>query len=288
MAEHSVRAPAKINLFLEVMGKRNDGFHEIESVFQEIDLADELSVTLRTDGEVRLACDHPDLPCGEENLVVRAGRLLQREAGCGLGADIHLTKRIPMGGGLGGGSSDAAATLSTLDRLWGCGLSFDVLLALAAELGSDVPFFLYGGTCVCRGRGEMITRVAPLPPVEMLLILPEWGVSTPEAYRALAGEPLGSNPVEGFLKTLEVGAPTEWLGCLFNRFEEAVFRLEPREGELFRRLQLLDFSALRMSGSGSTIFGVPGVAGAEALADSVRGIDGVREVLTASTALSDR
>lgn len=180
-----VTAPAKINLHLEVLGLRADGFHELAMVMQSIDLKDELRCENTSDGSLSLSCDAAELSCGQDNLIVRAAQLLRERSGFSeLGARMHLSKRIPIGAGLAGGSSDGAAALVALNELWGLGVGVDQLERLAAELGSDMPFCLAGGTQLCFGRGE---RLEPLPPVEAKLGLllvkdPGVSVSTPWAY----------------------------------------------------------------------------------------------------------
>jgi 4-diphosphocytidyl-2-C-methyl-D-erythritol kinase len=186
MAPCTVSAPAKINLHLEVLGLRPDGFHELAMVMQTIDLADTLRFTATADARVSLVCDRPELPTDGTNLVVRAGELLRARSGLAeLGARITLQKRIPVGAGLAGGSSDAAAALVGLNALWGLGFSAHQLLGLAAELGSDVPFCLAGGTQLCFGRGEVLEALA-IPaerlPAVLLIKHPAASVSTPWAY----------------------------------------------------------------------------------------------------------
>jgi 4-diphosphocytidyl-2-C-methyl-D-erythritol kinase len=186
MAERIVRAPAKINLHLEVLGLRPDGFHELAMVMQSLDLADELHCRATADGSIALDCDLPGLPTDGDNLIVRAAELLRSRSGLPeLGARISLRKRIPVGAGLAGGSSDAAAALVGLNALWGLGHDHAALLHLAAELGSDVPFCLEGGIRLCFGRGERLepAGLAGLPPLAVLLIKhPAASVSTPWAY----------------------------------------------------------------------------------------------------------
>lgn len=186
MADRIVRAPAKINLHLEVLGLRSDGFHELAMVMQTLDLADELHCRASADGTIRLDCDQPGLPTDGSNLIVRAAELLRARSGLPeLGAHLSLCKRIPVGAGLAGGSSDAAAALVGLNALWGLGHDHAALLALAAELGSDVPFCLEGGTRLCFGRGEKLepTPLPALPPFAVLLVKhPAASVSTPWAY----------------------------------------------------------------------------------------------------------
>lgn len=195
MATLRVLAPAKINLHLEVLGQRDDGFHELAMLMQSIDLADRLRLRPTADARIALRCDRQDLPTDSDNLIVRAGELLRRRAGLPeLGAEITLEKRIPIGAGLAGGSSDGAAALLGLNALWGLGLSRDQLLALAAELGSDVPFCLEGGSRLCFGRGEILEDPAlpALPSLGVLLLKdPAASVSTPWAYsrcRELRGD----------------------------------------------------------------------------------------------------
>lgn len=195
MAPCTVTAPAKINLHLEVLGLRPDGFHELAMVMQTIELADTLRFSNTADGRISLSCDRADLPTDGSNLIVKAGELLKARSGFSeLGAAIELEKRIPIGAGLAGGSSNGAAALVGLNALWGLGLSSAELHGMAAELGSDVPFCLNGGTQVCFGRGELLEAVAVDPealPAVLLIKHPDSSVSTPWAYgrcRELRGD----------------------------------------------------------------------------------------------------
>ncbi|MFN9645888.1 MAG: 4-(cytidine 5'-diphospho)-2-C-methyl-D-erythritol kinase [Cyanobacteriota bacterium] len=185
MADRRVIAPAKINLHLEVLGLRPDGFHELAMLMQSLELADVIHLSDRPDGGIRLRCDRDDLPLGSDNLIVRAAERLRTHAGRqDLGAEILLEKRIPIGAGLAGGSSDAAATLVGLDALWNLATPPETLAALAAELGSDVPFCLEGGCQLCFGRGERLEACpGPGAPLGALLLKhPAASVSTPWAY----------------------------------------------------------------------------------------------------------
>ena len=180
-----VTAPAKINLHLEVLGQRADGFHELAMVMQSIDLADQLDCVNSADGLIQLSCDQPGLSCDSDNLVMRAAELLRQRSGFNeLGAHLHLRKRIPIGAGLAGGSSDGAAALLALNTLWGLGQSQDQLRAMAAELGSDMPFCLAGGLQLCFGRGECLESVpAEAQAFGVVLVKdPTVSVSTPWAY----------------------------------------------------------------------------------------------------------
>lgn len=195
MADLVVHAPAKINLHLEVLGLRGDGFHELAMVMQSIDLVDQLVFTPTADGQIQLSCDRAELATDSSNLIVRAAELLRSRVGLPeLGARIRLNKRIPIGAGLAGGSSDGAAALFGLNQLWGLGLTASALADLAAELGSDMPFCLSGGCQLCFGRGERLEPLAASS-VEALGVLlikhPLVSVSTPWAYgrcRELRGQ----------------------------------------------------------------------------------------------------
>jgi len=173
-------APGKLNLFLHVLGRRPDGYHELQTVFRLIDRCDRVGVRLREDGEIRRVDSLPSI-APQEDLCVRAAQLLQRESGCPLGADLALDKVLPVGGGLGGGSSDAATVLLALNRLGKLGLSRATLLALAARLGADVPVFVFGENALGEGIGERLTGLA-LPPAWYLVIVPQVSVSTREIF----------------------------------------------------------------------------------------------------------
>ena len=186
MADLCVRAPAKINLHLEVLGLRSDGFHELAMLMQSIDLADSLRMRPTADGQISLQCDRADLPTNSSNLVVKAAEMLRARSGFAeLGAQIVLEKRIPIGAGLAGGSSNGAAALLGLNELWGLGFKSHQLHSMAAELGSDMPFCLDGGTQLCFGRGEQLEALpfnSSEPPALLLIKHPEVSVSTPWAY----------------------------------------------------------------------------------------------------------
>ncbi|NAW11784.1 4-(cytidine 5'-diphospho)-2-C-methyl-D-erythritol kinase [Halomonas icarae] len=189
MPEHSTQgvslrlpAPAKLNRMLHITGRRPDGYHELQTLFQFLDHDDTLHFTRREDGEIRLAPEVAGVP-HERNLIVRAARLLQERSGCTLGADIHLEKRLPMGGGLGGGSSDAATSLLGLDALWGLGLSLDTLAELGLTLGADVPVFVHGHAAWAEGVGERLTPV-DLDTPWFVVVHPGIEVATPAVFKA--------------------------------------------------------------------------------------------------------
>ncbi len=244
------RAHAKINLWLEVLRRRDDGFHEIETIMHEVDLADRVIVERKTAG-LSLAVDDPRLPTGEENLVMRAVRALEKAVDRPLPCHVTLEKRIPAGGGLGGGSSDGAAVLRALRRLFDLALDDSELERVAAEFGSDTSFFIRGGTAFCRGRGERIEHHAgPPAPLDWVLILPDFPIATASVFDALT---LTESPREGYdiLSVLERSDVGSLRRRLFNRLEEPVRRLHPR---IARWLDAMAERGLRVSGSGSTLF----------------------------------
>ena len=174
-------APAKLNLMLRIVGRRADGYHLLQTVFQFIDLADRLYFDLRDDGGIVRRSDLPGVEAGDD-LVVRAARLLQTTTGSPLGADIRVDKQIPMGGGLGGGSSDAATTLVALNHLWGCGMGFEELATLGLQLGADVPIFVHGRAAWAEGVGEQLTEIE-LPTPVYLLLAPAVHVDTGKVFQ---------------------------------------------------------------------------------------------------------
>jgi 4-diphosphocytidyl-2-C-methyl-D-erythritol kinase len=246
-------AHAKLNLFLRVVGRRPDGFHELETVFQSIDLADELNVSPADD--LRLTGGSAEAPPGPENLVLRAAVALREAAGVTGGAALHLEKRIPVGAGLGGGSSDAAAALRALNQLWNLDLPDARLATLAAELGSDVPFALRGGTAVGRGRGELLEPL-PTPALCFVLIRPPFPVPTARAYGLYQPAPSDGPSLDTFVAALASGDPTRLALVLRNDLEPGVFGAWPELGALRERLLTAGAVGARMTGSGSVLFGL--------------------------------
>ena len=242
-------APAKINLSLRVLGRRADGFHDLESLMCPVSVFDTLDVTLRAAGGLEFTCDDATLPAGDDNLVVRAARLFCDRAGIEPHARIALTKHIPHGAGLGGGSSDAATTLLALDRLFATQLSLETLAAMAAELGSDVPFFIYQSAAMIRGRGERVEPVAFPHALPLLLIKPPFGVPTPWAYSRW------KDACE--IPEVPYAAQAFPWGELVNDLERPVFEKYIFLADVKRWLlgQPEAVGAL-MSGSGATVFAV--------------------------------
>ena len=247
---------AKINLHLRVLGKRPDGFHELCTVFQTVSLHDK--ITFVTSDELSITCDDAAIPTGEANLMIRAAGKLREYSGISSGAKLHLEKRIPSPGGLAGGSSNAAVTLIGLVRLWGLEIPDEGLLTIAAELGSDVPFFLEGGTMLGTGRGE---RLEPLPDFKcdsLVIVTPNVAVSTAAAYAGLRAESLTSQALEtkltvcrseaeNVLADIEAGA---------NDFENTVLTAFPEIGDVRETLTGLGARKVLLSGSGASVFAI--------------------------------
>jgi len=255
----AVRAPAKINLSLHVLGLRPDGYHGIRTVMQAVSLCDDLVFRPLPDGRIELTCSGADVPEGEGNLVVRAARLLQERAGVEAGARIALEKRIPVGAGLGGGSSDGAVTLLALSELWGLGLGVPELSRLAAELGSDVPFFLRGGTALCTGRGERVSPAECPSRMHYVLVTPALSVSTASVYGAQSGL-TSAGDASNVLMALR-SSDAELLGhCLANDLQDAALRLHGELDELWTKLkeagEFCGVEGILLSGSGSSFFAV--------------------------------
>ena len=252
----SLKAPAKINLFLEILGKRDDGYHEIETVMQEIDLVDNLQFEEIQEG-VRLKCNDKNIPSDENNLVCKAVNLILNECGIKKGVLISLEKNIPVGAGLGGGSSDAATTLKALNLLWKIGLNDAELMHFAAKLGSDVPFFIKGKTSLCSGRGEKITPVEVKSEMNYLIIFPHINISTTMIYRNLKIDLTKKIiDVSFFLNALKHHKAAGISKLLFNRLEEVIFTTYPDLLDVKKVLGHYDFCGLSVSGSGSAFFGL--------------------------------
>jgi 4-diphosphocytidyl-2-C-methyl-D-erythritol kinase len=251
-----VWAPAKVNLFLEVLGKRTDGYHELETVMVAVSLYDKLVFTEEPSGAVAFQCDDATLPQGPTNLVVRSALLLRDRFGdrAQRGVSIQLHKRIPAGAGLGGGSSDAAATLAALNEFWRLGLTPDRLADLGAEIGSDVPFFFSAPAAVGRGRGEQLTRVSLPQPLFLVLVCAQEAVSTAEVFRRLPAI-TDRRSLGPFVELLSDGATTALGPLLFNRLEATARAICPAIGDSRRVLQAAGLPGA-MTGSGSAAFGL--------------------------------
>jgi 4-diphosphocytidyl-2-C-methyl-D-erythritol kinase len=244
-----ILAPAKINLSLSIKARREDGFHEIETLMVPVSVFDRIEIEARDEGGLEFVCNDASLPTDENNLVVRAAKLFCGEVGIEPFMRISLLKEIPHGAGLGGGSSDAAAVLMGLDAIFETRLSREILATMAAELGSDVPFFIYQGAAICRGRGELVTPVEFPHRLPLLLIKPPFGVPTPWAYKMWRD----STEVPGVPYAAQ---NFEW-GTLLNDLERPVFEKYIFLAHLKRwLLEQPEVAGALMSGSGSTLIAV--------------------------------
>lgn len=270
-----LRAPAKLNLYLRVLGKRPDGYHEIETLFERIDLADTLTFEAQPRA-LELSCSDPTLSCGDDNLIMQAAHRLQAATGTRQGARMHLTKRIPIAAGLGGGSSDAATTLLGLNELWGLRRSPTDFVELAAQVGSDVPFFLAEAPfAIGRGRGERVEPLACGTILTHVLVVPNARLSSRDVYEAGGFDPSTSaqgrilSRVEGF--DLTVPKPSSTMAAhaltngpdmaglaegLWNDLEPEAIRRCPVIARIQSHLQASGCVGTRMSGSGPSVFGL--------------------------------
>ncbi|MCR4292736.1 MAG: 4-(cytidine 5'-diphospho)-2-C-methyl-D-erythritol kinase [Candidatus Kuenenia sp.] len=250
-----IAAPAKINLFLEILGKRPDGYHEIETVMQKVCLYDYLY--LEDNEGLEFSCSNPGLETGENNLIVKAVRLLQKESGISRGVKIFLEKNIPVGAGLGGGSSDAAATLIGINKMWRLGYDGERLILLASRLGSDVPFFIGENTAICRGRGEIVQPFPSRVIYHYVIVYPDFEVSTATIYKNFKiGLTKKLKDVSFTLRFIGSDDATLLGKCLYNRLEDVVFKLYPQLEEIRQKLRKFDFCGVLLSGSGSAIYGL--------------------------------
>jgi len=256
MTELRLRANAKINLFLEVLDKRSDGYHNIETVFQSINLHDVITLRENKSNVVEIRCDHPQVPLDSSNLAYRAAELLLSESGERYGVQIHILKNIPVGAGLAGGSTDAAATLIGLNELWGLGYSVEDLLRMASELGADVPFCVMGGTALGRGRGDELTRLTSFPETPIVIANPGFQISTAWAYGSLKNLRLtrtrkSANILIGKMQRSDVSGSGEEL---FNIFESVITEQYPLVRKIKEEFIRSGALGALMTGSGPTVF----------------------------------
>lgn len=252
------KAYAKINISLDVTGKREDGYHDMVMIMQTVSLCDELSISITESGQIFARCNLRFVPGDERNLAVRAAaRYLERIGESGRGLRIDMRKNIPVGAGMGGGSADAAAVLRGLNRAFENRLSGEELTALAAEIGSDVAFCLVGGTMLATGRGEILSPLPPMPKCSITVCKPSFSISTPELFKKLDSVRLKGHPdTGGLIEALEKGSLPELCRRMYNVFEDVGDRRLRTVSDIKGRL--LDCGALGsvMTGTGSAVFGV--------------------------------
>ncbi len=250
------KAPAKINLALDVLFKRPDGYHEVEMVMTTVDLADRIELKEIRGNQIEILSHNRFVPDDQRNLAYQAAYLLKERFGINQGVSIGIEKNVPVAAGLAGGSSDAAATLRGLNRLWKLNLSLDELAVLGAEIGSDVSFCVYGGTALAQGRGEIITHLPVPPKCWVILAKPTLGVSTADVYKRLQLSQMIHPNVKGMIGALEEGDYANVCSGLGNVLEEVTLPLYPEVANIKEQMRTFGADAVLMSGSGPTVFGL--------------------------------
>ncbi|MBM6616205.1 4-(cytidine 5'-diphospho)-2-C-methyl-D-erythritol kinase [Bacillus suaedaesalsae] len=251
-----VKAPAKINLSLDVLHKRDDGFHEVKMVMTTIDLADRVELTLLDADQIKIVSHNRFVPDDNRNLAYQAAMLLKNKYNVKKGVSITITKTIPVAAGLAGGSSDAAATLRGLNKLWGLNLTLDELAELGAEIGSDVSFCVYGGTALATGRGEKIQHIDPPPHCWVILAKPTVGVSTGEVYGQLDLANVEHPDVNGMVQAIHNKDYNGICQLVGNVLEDVTLKLHPEVAQIKEQMKKFGADAVLMSGSGPTVFGL--------------------------------
>ncbi|WP_342047405.1 4-(cytidine 5'-diphospho)-2-C-methyl-D-erythritol kinase [Bacillus sp. OTU530] len=249
-----VKAPAKINLSLDVLRKRNDGYHEVRMIMTTIDLADHLELTPLEENRIEVVSHNRYVPDDQRNLAYQAADLLKRRFGIRQGVSIAIEKTIPVAAGLAGGSSDAAAALRGLNKIWGLGLSMDELAEIGAEIGSDVSFCVYGGTAIATGRGEKIEHIPAPPPCWVVLAKPQIGVSTAEVYRNLQIDRITHPNVDQMIHSIQHSDYEGICHSVGNVLEDVTFRMHPEVAHIKEQMRRFGADAVLMSGSGPTVF----------------------------------
>lgn len=256
MDQVSLRANAKINLTLDVVGRRNDGYHLLESVMQSVSLADQIDLRLQGRG-ITIETEHPAVPTDEGNICWQAAHIFRRYIRMGKGVHIKLTKKIPLNAGLGGGSTDAAAVFHGLNALFKAKLSLRELQALGLEVGADVPFCLQGGTALVQGVGERVTAINPFPRVSLVLVKPKKGASTAAVYQGLSPSAFGGRATLDLVSRLQAQESLAELGqVLGNTLETVTIGLVPEISTWKERLINAGAINALMTGSGTTVFGL--------------------------------
>lgn len=250
------KAPAKINLSLDVLHKRDDGFHEVKMIMTTIDLADRVEIRELSIDRIEIISHNRFVPDDQRNLAYQAAKILKERYNIKKGVAIYITKSIPVAAGLAGGSSDAAATLRGLNRLWKLGLSLDELAELGSEIGSDVSFCVYGGTALATGRGEIIQHISPPPHCWVVLAKPTVGVSTADVYKNLNLNAVHHPDVGGMIDAINKGQYEKICGLLGNVLESVTLKMHPEVANIKDQMKRFGADAVLMSGSGPTVFGL--------------------------------
>lgn len=257
MKELTMLAKAKINLYLDVVGRRADGYHNIESIMQMVDFGDDITVSVTETTQIVVSANIPGLPVDEGNIAYRAAKLMQERFNLSCGFNIYLNKRIPVAAGLAGGSTNAAVVMHLINELCDLKLSFEELAELGVTLGADVPFCLYGKPALCEGIGEKLTPVTGLSDCYILLVNPGVGVSTAMIYKALDGEnPPKGGDVQKLIKDISEQNIKAACENMINVMEPVARTHCPAIGDLLIKLREAGADHVMMSGSGATCFGI--------------------------------
>ncbi|MBD8071022.1 4-(cytidine 5'-diphospho)-2-C-methyl-D-erythritol kinase [Bacillus sp. PS06] len=251
-----VKAPAKINLALDVLGKRSDGFHEVKMIMTTIDLADRIELVKLQEDKIKIISHSRYVPDDNRNLAFQAANLLKKRYNVKSGVSITIMKAIPVAAGLAGGSSDAAATLRGLNKLWNLQLSLDELAEIGAEIGSDVSFCVYGGTAIATGRGEKIEHIESPPHCWVILAKPSIGVSTADVYKNLSLDTINHPNVDGMVKAIKNQSYQDICSLVGNVLEDVTLKMHPEVANIKDQMKKFGADAVLMSGSGPTVFGL--------------------------------
>ncbi|MCR5507144.1 MAG: 4-(cytidine 5'-diphospho)-2-C-methyl-D-erythritol kinase [Lachnospiraceae bacterium] len=281
MGSTDIKAMAKINLALDVTGRRDNGYHDVRMIMQSIGLYDELTIaeSVNDDG-IRIETDRTDLPVNEDNLIYRAAALIKDECGINTGVRISLKKNIPIAAGMAGGSTDAAAVLKGMNELFSLGLTFDRLCELGVRIGADVPYCIMGGTALSEGIGEILTALPPMPGCSILIAKPAIGVSTGYVYGAFDKLKEKQHPdVDGMIRAIEDKDLKGIAGLLGNSLEGVTVKEYPVIREIKNKMNGLGALGSLMSGSGPTVFGLFDKKDtADSAAEEIKSTYGIKEV----------
>lgn len=251
-----MKAPAKINLTLDVIRKRKDGYHDVEMIMTTVDLADRIHLTSIEEDRIIVDTTQGFIPTNENNLAFKAAKILKDRLNIKRGISIFIDKQIPVSAGLAGGSTDAAAVLRGLNDLWNLQLTMEELAAIGLEIGSDVPFCVHGGTAIARGRGEKLEFIPTPPPCWVVLVKPPFGVSTKDIYERLNLEDIQHPDTEGMVSAISSYDFPGICSRLENVMEKVTFQLYPNVRKVKERIQQYGIDGVVMSGSGPTVFAI--------------------------------
>ncbi|MBQ8903019.1 MAG: 4-(cytidine 5'-diphospho)-2-C-methyl-D-erythritol kinase [Oscillospiraceae bacterium] len=249
-----IKAYAKVNLFLDITGRLENGYHTLNTVMQQIDLYDDITVDISEGNGIFIECDNPAVPCNEKNIVHKAAEAFLSETGHKARVEIRIKKRIPLEAGMGGSSTDGAAVLKALNEIYGYPLSTERLCSIGAKLGADVPFCITGGTAVCKGIGEIMTPADCLKDYVFLIVKPDFSCSTPAGYKAYDENPVPEKEnFNGFVESLSMGAE-KWADKMYNVFEKLYD--DDRIAAITQTMRNNGALGSVLTGSGSAVFGV--------------------------------